>query len=86
MDIEARERWVEYSRAKDVMLEYTDRKKAPWHIVNADNKKRARLNCIAHLLHQHSLQGSASDRSGAAAAPGGHRLQAPEEIEPTLGE
>jgi len=52
MDVEARKHWVEYSRAKDVMLEHTDRKKTPWHIVDADNKKRARLNCIAHLLRQ----------------------------------
>ena len=52
MDVEARKYWVEYSRAKDVMLEHTDRKKTPWHIVDADNKKRARLNCIAHLLRQ----------------------------------
>jgi polyphosphate kinase len=52
MDVESRERWVEYSRAKDVMLEHTDRKLTPWHIVNADNKKKARLNCIAHLLRQ----------------------------------
>jgi len=52
MDVEARKHWVEYSRAKDRMLEHTDRKKTPWHIVDADNKKRARLNCIAHLLRQ----------------------------------
>ena len=52
MDLEARKHWVEYSRAKDVMLEYTDRKKTPWYIVDADDKKRARLNCIRHLLHQ----------------------------------
>jgi polyphosphate kinase 2 len=52
MDIESRERWVEYSKAKDVMLKHTDKKRAPWHIVNADSKKRARLNCIAHLLRQ----------------------------------
>jgi polyphosphate kinase 2 len=52
MDLESRERWVEYSRAKDVMLKHTDRHKTPWHIVNADNKKKARLNCIAHLLNQ----------------------------------
>ena len=52
MDIESRERWVEYSRAKDVMLKHTDNKLAPWYIVNADNKKKARLNCIAHLLRQ----------------------------------
>jgi hypothetical protein len=52
MDVEARKHWVEYSRAKDIMLEHTDKKKSPWHIVDADNKKRARLNCIAHLLRQ----------------------------------
>jgi polyphosphate kinase len=52
MDLESRKHWVEYSQAKDVMLKYTDRKIAPWFIVNADNKKRARLNCIAHLLKQ----------------------------------
>jgi polyphosphate kinase len=50
MDLEARKHWVEYSKAKDVMLEHTDRKKAPWFVIDADNKKRARLNCIAHLL------------------------------------
>jgi polyphosphate kinase 2 len=52
MDIESRKHWVEYSRAKDVMFAATDRKKTPWWVVNADNKKKARLNCIAHLLHQ----------------------------------
>jgi polyphosphate kinase 2 len=52
MDIESRERWVEYSRAKDVMLAHTDRKRTPWYIVDADHKKTARLNCIAHLLRQ----------------------------------
>ncbi|HXW27009.1 MAG TPA: polyphosphate kinase 2 [Xanthobacteraceae bacterium] len=52
MDIESRKHWVEYSRAKDEMFAHTDRKKTPWYVVNADNKKRARLNCIAHLLKQ----------------------------------
>jgi polyphosphate kinase len=50
MDIEARERWVEYSKAKDEMFIYTDIKQAPWYVVNADNKLAARLNCISHLL------------------------------------
>jgi len=50
MDMESRSRWVEYSRAKDEMFKYTDIKQAPWYVVNADNKKRARLNCISHLL------------------------------------
>ncbi|MGI9509313.1 MAG: polyphosphate kinase 2 [Geminicoccaceae bacterium] len=50
MDLESRSRWVEYSRAKDVMFAHTDIKQAPWHVVEADVKKRARLNCISHIL------------------------------------
>ena len=50
MDVEARSRWVDYSRAKDDMFAHTDIKQAPWYTVNADDKKRARLNCISHLL------------------------------------
>jgi polyphosphate kinase 2 len=50
MDLEGRARWVEYSEAKDVMFEHTDTKKSPWYVVDGDNKKRARLNVIAHLL------------------------------------
>jgi polyphosphate kinase 2 len=52
MDVESRRRWVKYSRAKDVMLEHTDLERTPWSIVDADDKKRARLNCIAHMLRQ----------------------------------
>lgn len=50
MDLESRSRWVEYSRAKDDMFAHTDIKQAPWFVVNGDNKKRARLNVISHLL------------------------------------
>jgi polyphosphate kinase 2 len=50
MDLASREKWVEYSMAKDEMFRYTDIKQAPWYVVPADNKKRARLNCIHHLL------------------------------------
>ena len=50
MDLESRARWVEYSRAKDEMFAYTDTKQCPWYVVNADNKKQARLNCVHHLL------------------------------------
>jgi hypothetical protein len=50
MDLESRHRWVEYSRAKDEMFAYTDLKNSPWYVVNADDKRRARLNCITHLL------------------------------------
>ena len=52
MDLEARVRWADYSRAKDEMFRYTDTKVSPWWVVNADDKKRARLNCISHLLSQ----------------------------------
>jgi polyphosphate kinase 2 len=50
MDLESRNHWVEYSKAKDDMFAYTDIKQAPWFVVDADVKKRARLNCIHHLL------------------------------------
>jgi len=50
MDLESRTRWIEYSQAKDEMFAHTDIKQAPWSVVNADDKKRARLNCIHHLL------------------------------------
>lgn len=50
MDLEARSRWVEYSKAKDDMFRHTDIKQAQWYVVNADDKRRARLNCISHLL------------------------------------
>ncbi|HOV49616.1 MAG TPA: polyphosphate kinase 2 [Anaerolineae bacterium] len=50
MDLESRTRWVEYSKAKDEMFKYTDIKQAPWYVVNADSKRRARLNCISHFL------------------------------------
>jgi polyphosphate kinase len=52
MDVEARSRWEQYTKAKEVMLERTHIPEAPWWIVDADDKKRARLNCIAHLLTQ----------------------------------
>jgi polyphosphate kinase len=50
MDIQSREKWVEFSKAKDEMFTHTDIKQAPWYTVEADDKRRARLNCIAHLL------------------------------------
>jgi polyphosphate kinase len=50
MDLRSRELWVEYSRAKDEMFVHTDIKQAPWYVVEGDDKRRARLNCIAHLL------------------------------------
>jgi polyphosphate kinase 2 len=52
MDIKSRDKWVEYSQAKDRMFDYTDTKHSPWFVVNADDKRRARLNCISHILSQ----------------------------------
>ena len=51
MDLKAREKWVDYSRAKDDMFAATDIPESPWNVVEADDKKRARLNCISHLLN-----------------------------------
>jgi polyphosphate kinase len=50
MDLPSRSRWFEYSRARDLMLKATDTKWAPWYILRSDDKKRARLNCISHIL------------------------------------
>ena len=50
MDLESRTRWVEYSKAKDDMFAHTDTKQSPWFVVEADDKRRARLNVISHLL------------------------------------
>jgi len=52
MDLESRSRWQDYSRAKDAMMAHTDIEQSPWFVVNADDKKCARLNCIRHLLEQ----------------------------------
>ena len=52
MDLASRSKWIEYSKAKDAMFRYTDTKQSPWYVVNADDKKTARLNCIRHLLEQ----------------------------------
>jgi polyphosphate kinase 2 len=50
MDIIARNKWVEYSKAKDEMFSYTDTKQSPWYVLESDDKRRSRLNCIRHLL------------------------------------
>jgi polyphosphate kinase len=50
IDLPSRSRWYDYSRARDMMLESTDKKGAPWHILRSDDKERARLNCISHIL------------------------------------
>jgi len=52
MDLEARQRWSDYSRAKDAMFAHTDTPESPWYVVDAGDKRAARINCIAHLLGQ----------------------------------
>jgi polyphosphate kinase 2 (PPK2 family) len=50
MDLESHRRWYDYSRARDMMFAATDTRESPWYVVNANDQRRARLNCIAHLL------------------------------------
>ncbi len=52
MDLRSRSMWLDYSKAKDAMFAHTDTKQCPWYVVNGDSKKKARLNCIHHLLGQ----------------------------------
>jgi len=61
MDVESRSRWEQYTKAKEAMLEHTHIPEAPWYLVEADDKKKARLNCIAHLLEQIPYQEIKSD-------------------------
>ena len=68
MDLESFRRWYEYSRARDRMLEATDTKHAPWYIIRSDDKKRARLNCIRHLLEPYSLPQGPARKSEIARA------------------
>jgi polyphosphate kinase 2 (PPK2 family) len=56
MDLPSRERWFEYSKARDMMLEATDTPWAPWYIIRSDVKKRARLNCLSHFLSLFSYE------------------------------
>ena len=50
MDVEAQARWYDYSRARDAMFEATDTEECPWYVVDANDQRKARLNCISHLL------------------------------------
>jgi polyphosphate kinase 2 len=62
MDIESYRRWYDYSRARDMMLKMTDSRHAPWFIVRSDDKRRARLNCIAHILNNIPYKRIAKDK------------------------
>ena len=78
MDIESRARWVDYSRAKDEMFLHTHTPSAPWYTVEGDDKRRARLTCIGHLLGSIDYQDVLPPRDRAApAAEEARALQAP---------
>ena len=62
MDTESYRRWYDYSLARDLMLKATNSKHAPWHVIRSDDKRRARLNCIAHLLNTISFKKVSGDR------------------------
>ena len=70
VDIEARARWVDYAEAKDEMFAYTDTKESPWFVVEADDKRTARLNLISHLLEQIPYERVDHDADRVPAAPG----------------
>ena len=84
MDLEARARWVDYAEAKDEMFSYTDIKEAPWHVVDANDKKAARLNVISHLLEVVPYERRAP-RDDRAAAPPAALLRAPADRQPDVG-
>ena len=69
MDLKARTHWYEYSRAYDAMFNATDTRHAPWHLVHSDNKKKARLNCISHLLDQIPYEDLPSPHEGKELPP-----------------
>jgi polyphosphate kinase len=64
MDIESYRRWYDYSRARDLMFGTTSSKHAPWHIIRSDDKRRARLNCISHLLRSIPFKRVSHDKVG----------------------
>jgi polyphosphate kinase 2 len=69
MDLESRMKWLEYSKAKDIMFSHTDIKQAPWYVVDADDKRRARLNCISHVLSQIPFEDITPDPIGLPPRP-----------------
>ena len=85
MDLKSRERWVDYLARQGRDAEHTDTELSPWHVVDADNKKRARLNCIAHLLSLIPYQEIQPRQDQARAATAGRQLRPPAEDQPALG-
>lgn len=79
MDLLSRERWVEYSKAKDEMFAHTDTKQSPWYVVDGDEKKRARLNCIHHLLSMIPYKGFSHETINLQPLPEDHSYVRPPE-------
>jgi polyphosphate kinase len=84
LDLESRSRWVEFSKAKDLMIEHTSTPEAPWYEVDADQKRGARLNCIAHLLSLVPYEEVVHPKVELPSPPAGLGLQAPAEGVPQL--
>ena len=84
MDLESITRWEAYSRAKDEMFVHTDIPEAPWYVVESDDKRRARLNMIAHLLSTVPYHDGHPAGARPAAAAAVHRLPAPAARPPDL--
>jgi hypothetical protein len=78
MDLEGQSRWFDYSRARDAMFKVTDTEWAPWYVVNSDNKKRARLNCISHLLSEFPYEGTPYNKPALAGRQSREGYEAPE--------
>ena len=76
MDLDSRSHWVDYSRAKDVMFKHTDIPEARWHVVESDDKRNARINCISHLLASIPYEPIEQRAREAARGPGRRRLRA----------
>ena len=84
MDIESRNRWVEYSKAKDAMFAHTDTKQAPWYVVNSDVKKHARLNCIKHLLDTIPYEDITTRADHPGATKKQYQLRSPTHLRPIV--
>ena len=84
MDLEARSRWVEFSKAKDEMFRHTDTDDSPWWVVESDDKRRAHLNCITHLLSQVPYEEIAGPEARPPAAPVRGWLRQATAIEPAI--
>jgi polyphosphate kinase len=86
MDLLSRDRWVEYSKAKDTMLEYTDIPEARWYQIDADDKRRAHLNCMRHLLGQFAYQdvAPAPVRLGPRPPADAHYIRPPRNAHPIV--